>query len=191
MATTSSRTSQTNRQENWTYQDYRQLDDGKRYEIINGKLIDMTPSPSIQHNIFSGNLSFAFRSYLKEHAVGRLFEAPVDVKLDNKNVVQPDLVVVLNENRDIIKELAIEGTPDITVEIISPSSIINDRNKKSELYKKFGVKEYSIVDPAYPSVEVYQLKDGQYEVYSFAATTGQVESALLDNLQVNLEDLAA
>ena len=191
MATTSSRTSKTKRQENWTYQDYLQLDDGKRYEIINGKLIDMGPPPSVQHNIFSGNLSFAFRSYLKQHAAGRLFEAPVDIKLDDKNVVQPDLVVVLNDNQKIIEELAIEGTPDLTVEIISPSSIINDRNKKSEPYKTFGVKEYWIVDPAYPSVEVYQLKDGHYEVYSFAATEGQVESALLEALRVNVEDLAA
>lgn len=190
MSTTRSKKSKTKRQKNWTYQDYLQLDDEKRYEIIEGKLIDMTPAPSIQHQIFSGNLIFAFMSHLHKHSVGRLLEAPVDVKLDEKNVVQPDLVVVLNNNQDIIKEQAIEGTPDLVVEIISPSTIVNDRNKKSELYAKFGITEYWIIDPPHQSIEVYNLINGKYENFSFAAKTGQVKSALLEGLKVNVKELS-
>lgn len=173
----------------WTYEEYFQLDDGKRYEIINGELIDVTPGRPPIHQKVSGNLLMTIMEYLNQHNNGRLLPGPIDVKFDETNVVQPDLLVVTNENEDILKERAIDGPPDIMIEIISPTSIVYDRKTKFELYLKFGVPEYWIVDPAYPSIEVYQLQDGKYEDVSFAAKTGEVESSIFKGLKVHVEDI--
>lgn len=72
-------------------------------------------------------------------------------------------------NRDIIKKDGIHGTPDLIVEVLSPSTAKNDKGYKKELYEKSGVKEYWIVDPVMRSIETYLLADGKYVLDEFYA----------------------
>ncbi|RME11883.1 MAG: Uma2 family endonuclease, partial [Aquificota bacterium] len=96
----------------WTYQDYLQLGDEKRYEIIEGELLEM-PAPSIRHQKVLWNLTGLFRDYHTKTKSGLFLFAPVDVVLSETEVVQPDLIYISEDRLSIVKERAVEGVPDM------------------------------------------------------------------------------
>lgn len=137
----------------------------EKYEILDGKIVLMSPRPSINHNIVSGNIYHIFRKYLKGQQC-TAFTDGVDVHLSDNDIVIPDVMIVCN--RDIIKPDGIYGSPNLIVEVLSPSTAKNDKGYKKDLYERCGIKEYWIVDTASKSIEVYLLCDGKYvlnEVY--------------------------
>lgn len=151
----------------YTYADYCTLpeDTARRYELLQGELI-MVPAPTIRHQRVSRNLEYIFHHYLRSHATGEVFYAPVDLMLGQgvaREVAQPDLVVVSDARRSIVKTGGIEGGPDIVVEILSPGTGARDRGYKLTLYARHGVTEYWIVDPDLPTVEVFTLGVQGYE----------------------------
>jgi Uma2 family endonuclease len=172
----------------WTYEEYYRLDDDQRHEIINGNLL-MTPAPDTWHQDWSRELSMLLVTHVKRHQLGKVFIAPVDVVLDQENTVQPDLVFIATANLGIVQRRAIFGTPDLVVELISPSSVRRDRYDKRELYTRFGVKEYWIGDPANKSLEILTLKDGRYELHCAAEIQGKLTSLLLQGLEFDLKDI--
>jgi Uma2 family endonuclease len=93
-----------------------------------------------------------------------LYNAPVDVQLSEFDIVQPDLVVVLNENVRKITPTKIKVAPNLVVEILSPSTSDLDHTLKKELYERFGVQEYWIVDPFEQIVEQWVLLNGKYSL---------------------------
>jgi Uma2 family endonuclease len=174
----------------WTYQRMvEKLPEESRFEIINGKLYDMSPTPNSQHQRISRELEFLLITFVKNSKLGEVFHAPMDVILDKHNVVQPDILFIANNNSNIITKKCIEGTPDLVVEIISPSSYYRDQVEKKELYEKFGVKEYWIIDPANKVIEIFTLKETKYILHAFIAEEGKVASALLQGFEVNIHDI--
>src|SRR6266516_2454626 len=118
----------------WTYKDYASLpDNGLRYEIINGVLF-MTPSPSGAHQDAVLEIAAYLRDHVKRAGIGVVRLAPFDVELAQNVVVQPDVLVVLNEHRDRIAENRIIGAPDLVVEVSSPGTATYDRNNKYYAY---------------------------------------------------------
>ncbi len=170
----------------WTYQDYLQLDDEQRYEIIEGELL-MVPAPSSFHQWYSRNLEMLLFEFVREHDLGYVFDAPIDVILSPANVVQPDILFIAKARREIIQERGIFGAPDLVVEIVSPSSVHRDYHAKQKLYERFGVWEYWLVDPGNRAVDVLGLGDAGYTSVSFASDGGAVTSQVLDGLTVSLE----
>lgn len=134
-----------------------------RYEYYNGVPVCMSPRPVVNHAIAAGNIYRIFADHLDGKPC-MAFSDGVDVHLDSadKDWVIPDAMIVCNQN--IIKQDGIYGTPDLVVEILSPSTAKNDRRYKMKLYEKYGVREYWIVNTADRSIEVYVLKDGAYEL---------------------------
>ena len=169
----------------WTYEDYFKLDDDQRYEIINGNLL-MAPAPDTWHQTWVGELYLILHQHLKARTLGRVFVSPVDVVLDAHNTVQPDLVVILSANLGIIQHRAVFGTPDLLVELVSPSSVRRDRYDKRDLYARFGVKEYWIGDLANKAMEILTLKGGQYELHCSAEEKGKLTSLVLPGLEFDL-----
>lgn len=150
------------RQGEWTYSHYAALpDDGQRYEIIDGVLY-MTPAPDIFHQDIIGWIFFYLKGHLISHSLGRVFVAPCDVKLALGTVVQPDIVVVLEEHEERIKEKKIVGAPDLVVEVASDSTKHVDRKQKYHDYACAGVREYWIVNPKKCNVEVLVLEGSDY-----------------------------
>jgi Uma2 family endonuclease len=146
----------------WTYDDYRTLpDDGRRYEVVDGDLL-VTPSPSTVHQRVSKRIQHALMVQVEQAGKGVVFDAPIDVLFSPTRVVQPDLLVVMNPRQGIITERAVEGAPDIVVEILSPSSRSADLHSKRTLYASEGVREYWIVDPEAHAVEVLELAPEGY-----------------------------
>jgi len=172
----------------WTYTDYAALDDGKRYEILEGELV-MAPAPELDHQGLIGELFSGMRAHIVAGSLGKLYVVPVDVVLDDRNVVQPDLVFVSRKNQGVLKKTGIFGVPDLVVEVLSPSSIRMDRYRKLALYRDFKIPEYWIVDPAAGSIEVLSLRDGEFDLHSSAVGTGVVSSVVLPGFSVDVAEL--
>ncbi len=172
----------------WTYEDYLRLDDDVPREIIGGKLL-MSPAPELFHQRWVGQLFLAIQHHVEGSKLGEVFVAPVDVVLDDRNVVQPDLVFVASANSRLLDRRGIMGAPDLAVEIISAGSLRRDRYDKRELYARFGVREYWLADVANRSIEVLSLQAGAYRLASCATGKGRIHSEVLPGFELDLSTL--
>jgi len=146
----------------WTYDDYAQIpDDGQRHEIIDGEHY-VNPSPSTLHQHVSKRLQYQLYTRIELVGLGVLFNAPMDVQLSEHDIVQPDLVIILKENVRKITPANIQVAPDLVVEILSPSNMDYDRSTKRNLYERFGVREYWVIDPFEQQVDQWVLRDEKY-----------------------------
>lgn len=170
---------------NWSYNNYLRLNDDTRSEIIGGT-VTIAPTPSLRHQDISRDLGFLLWQHAREHQLGMLYHAPVDVIFDDYNVVQPDLVFISRQRSEILHEWGIMGAPDMIVEITSPSSAERDRNAKKRLYERFGVQEYWIINPTDRSIELWELEDGRYNLLRSAAGRGTLCSAAVEGFCVEL-----
>ncbi len=174
----------------WTYEDYARLPrDGWQYEVIYGRLI-MVPAPAPGHQLIVGELLAALTTFLRRHPLGRVFPAPTDVLVPGKaEPVQPDLVFVAAGRLNIVTKRAIEGAPDLVVEVLSPSTWLDDRRTKYALYADLGVREYWIVDPDERTVEVFSLQEGRYGLVNRYGPDDVLRSALLPGFEVCVAEL--
>lgn len=149
-----------------TYEDYYALDDGKRYELIEGELF-MSPAPIPRHQKIIERLIILIDRHIENNSVGgELYISPVDVILADDEVVQPDLLYISQNRLHIIKERGIFGVPDLCIEIVSPNSEKRDMVEKVDIYHRYGVQEYIAVD--YEAKKVYQfLADDDFAKNTF------------------------
>lgn len=176
-------------EEIWTYANYLHLpNDGKTYQIIGGNLI-MSPAPSLYHQSISRNLEFIIWEFVKEHDLGEVFDAPVDVIFSPINVTQPDIVYISKSRLNIAQKTGIFGPPDWIVEIVSPSNSEIDIRFKHQIYKSYGVKEYWIVNPEEEMVNVYILKEGGYTLKGVYLKEDTIEVGIIPGLKVDLTEV--
>ena len=170
----------------FTYRHYLLLPEGERRELIEGDFY-VLPAPSFKHQTVAANLGMALRQHVRTNRLGVVVWAPTDVVLSQESVVQPDILFVSNERRGIITEANVSGAPDLVVEILSPSTAERDRELKLDLYARYGVREYWIVDPEAETVEVMELgAEGASNVRRYDG--GSVESALLPTLKIEVAE---
>ena len=173
----------------WTYAAYTAIpDDGRRYEVLNGVLY-MAPAPVEPHQSASVNIVIYLGTFLRSGGLGKIYHAPFDVELSPDNVVQPDLIVVLNDNLQVITHERIVGAPDLVVEIASPSTATHDRNRKLRTYEMAGVREYWIVDPYARTVEILVLEQAKYRVLGVYQGQSSLPSRVLPGLPVRVAQL--
>lgn len=172
----------------WTYDEYVRLDDDTRFEIINGKAL-MSPAPELSHQRWARKLFLAIERHIGSKNLGEVFFAPIDVVLDPRNVVQPDLVFVSTKNAGLLDHRGVMGTPDLVVEIVSPGTLRRDRYEKRELYAKFGVNEFWIADVANRSIEVLTLKPDGYQLHACATDKGKIQSPILTGFELEIATL--
>lgn len=172
-----------------TYDDYRHLpDDGYRYEIIGGELI-MTPAPITIHQRISRILSNQLTNFVEKNNLGEIFYAPTDVVFSMTEVVQPDILFISKERSQIITKKNIIAAPDLVIEILSDSTEVLDRKQKKELYEKYGVKEYWIVDIEKAMVEQYILQDGFFELNGALASSNKVNSKIIAGFSIPIGEI--
>ncbi len=172
-----------------TYSDYLLLDDDARRELIEGEFY-VVPAPNTRHQRTSMKLGKSLDDYVENNALGEVFAAPTDVVLSEEDVVQPDILFVSAERSEIITPDNIRGAPDLVVEILSPSTANRDRQEKSDLYARYGVGEYWIVDPEEESVRVFELGSQGYRPVD-TYTTGKAHSAVVEGFAVELSRIFA
>ena len=106
--------------------------------------------------------------------------APFDVKLDKtRNAVQPDITVILKSNPNQIVDGRYAGAPDLIVEILSEGNKDHDLITKKDLYEKFGVQEYWIVDPETKLALGFSLIQNRYQ--KIGESMGSIQSPLLQS----------
>ena len=172
-----------------TFEQFRELPtDGKRYELIHGE-VHVTPSPATRHQFALQNLYESLGPYVHKNHVGEVCLAPLDVRLGEETVLQPDLIFVSNARAGIIQENWIAGSTDLAVEVPSPSTAGHDRATKLPIYAEARVPEVWLIDPQAKTVEVLTLQGAKYLVEATYAGHHLLTSNLFPGWQLSLDDL--
>jgi Uma2 family endonuclease len=172
----------------YTIEDILALPEGKRAELLDGKIYYMA-SPSMTHQWILTDLIVEISNYIKRKGGPcRAFAAPFAVFLNNdRNYFEPDIVVVCD--RDKLKEDGCHGAPDWVIEIVSPSSASHDYVRKAAVYADEGVREYWIVDPHSQTINVYRFGDKVYRPTQYGFD-GQVKVGIYEDLTIDFSQFA-
>jgi len=172
-----------------TYEDYVSLpNDGRRYEILDGELA-VSPSPRTAHQRTAGRLFVLLDAWVTAHDLGEVFIAPYDVILADTTIVVPDLVFVSRSRAALVSERGFEGAPNLAIEILSASTERIDRGAKMQLYARYGVDRYWIVDPGARSIEDYALRADRYELVATHRNDAIVHCDVPAGLELRLGDV--
>ncbi len=179
-------------QGNWTYSDWEQLlDDGNRYEIIEGVLY-VTTAPSFFHQWIIRRLDQQVGTPAEQQGLAYIALAPIGVLMPGCDPVQPDFVLVLKQNAAIIHDRRIHGVPDLIVEVISPGSASYDEGVKLEAYAQAGVPEYAVIEPATRKLRLYTLDvPGQFAAPREFGEGDSLSFDCLPDIILNVSDLFA
>jgi Uma2 family endonuclease len=177
----------------FSYADYRSLVEStdKRYELLDGACV-MVPAPTTRHQQISRNLEFLLLAHVRQQRLGTVLDAPIDVIFgvgEEREVVQPDIVFIRTERRSIVTEPAIQGAPDLIVEILSPGTEIRDRGYKRTLYARYGVREYWIVDPKAQQIDVLVLGAAGFDPRGTYGAADRLTSPLFPLLELFLDEV--
>ncbi len=162
--------------------DYRGLPDEPRCELLYGSLL-MTPAPSLKHQLALGQLHLRFLARAQASGDFAIL-SPIDVRLADHSIVQPDLVYVTAARREVLRDLVF-GAPDLAVEILSPSTARRDLGPKMRLYAESGIAEYWLVDPIGETFEFLENCEGAFVVR--LPVGGVYESRVIAGLTLDLE----
>ncbi len=170
-----------------TYDDLESIPqdrEGDRHELINGELI-VTPAPIPIHQIISTNIEYAILQHVWDSDLGMMLHAPIDIRLTPDNVLSPDVIFITRDREHIVGPKAVDAPPALVVEILSPGTRRRDLTVKRELYARFGVREYWIVDPKARSVTVLALSGDTYMQIP-SGEDGAIQSRVLPGLTLTL-----
>jgi Uma2 family endonuclease len=174
----------------FTVDDLFELPDvGKRYEIYGGH-VQMVPPPSLVHQHASKELQYILTRHIKAGDLGELFNAPFGLILDTTDYTEPDLAFVSRERLSLLTARGVEGPPDLVVEILSPPTKRRDIEVKSDLYARYGVDHYWILDPMSHRLQAYTRgPDGAYRVVAEIGPGGVFRPVLFPGLDIPLDSL--
>ncbi len=160
---------------------FKMLPEGTLAEVIENTLY-MSPTPVSNHQRIITKLLTQLCLHIESHKLGEVFTAPFDVYLDTtSNAVQPDLLFIAKDNARIVEENGyVHGVPDLIIEVLSPGNRKHDLVIKKNLYEKFGVKEYWIVDPMDKSVFGFEFVNNTFQ--ELPSVSGVIKSNLLNNI---------
>ena len=180
----------------YNYAQYLTWQFDERVELIKGKIFEMSPAPSSNHQNISSQLHGFIWQYLRSKEC-KIFHAPFDVRFPkNRNsqeseihtVVQPDICVICDLSK--IDEKGCLGAPDMIIEILSPSTSKMDVKDKFNIYQQSGVKEYWIVHPEEKLIEQFLLNEkGVYILQKMYTEDDNISVCVLDNYTIPLKEI--
>lgn|ERR1019366_8436218 len=173
-----------------TAQQFLQLGEdppGVRLELVDGE-VAVSPSPIPDHSNVVIQLIVLLENYNAANDLGELHH-DVDTILDRFNVRRPDILFYSTERTHLIGKKAMEGPPDLAIEVISPSSIEVDRDDKFVQYRDGGVAHYWIIDPAQQTVDAWSLENGAYVVSGHAQGSAVIKLPPFPDLEIPLSRL--
>lgn len=179
----------------YTYFDYVTWPSDNPVELIDGVPYSMTPGPSRIHQKISVELVRQISNYLRRKTC-EVYAAPFDVRLTGndeedeeiKNVIQPDISIICNKEK--LDDKGCKGTPDLVMEIVSPSSIAMDYIRKLNLYEKYSVREYWIIHPIDKIIMVYTLiENGKYARPKVYQIEEVIKIGIFEDLSISLAEV--
>ncbi|MEM1056102.1 MAG: Uma2 family endonuclease [Bacteroidota bacterium] len=171
-----------------TLVDWRALPEGTRAELINGTLV-MSPAPRVIHQIVAARFYDELNAFVKEHDLGIVLTAPLDVALGGERGFQPDVVFIAKDRLGILGEQEVEGAPDLVAEVLSPSTAYYDITAKRLAYAQAGVQELWYLDPGERTADVLILESEDFVPVGRAVGEGTVASRLLEGLEISVAEL--
>lgn len=163
---------------------------GPRYQLINGELIEMSGA-NYAHQAFLLQLIMQLAMQVESLDIGEILPAPYDVRLDEFNTYQPDLLFVSNERRSILNQSAATGAPDVVVEILSDSTRRRDLGQKLPVYAANGVREVWIVDLEAATVTVHSGDGSTFAPIRTFAATDTLTSDAMPGVAIDLAPIFA
>lgn len=171
----------------YTSEDYWNLPEGRRAELIDGQIYDIAP-PGFKHQKIISQFSYRLNDYIRQNGGDcEVIPAPFAVNLDadDKNWVEPDISVICDRRK--LTERGCLGAPDFIIEVVSPSSRRMDYSKKNTLYSESGVREYWIIDPDKERTTVYfYVEDAAPAIYTFSQS---IPVSIFKGLFINIAEL--
>jgi Uma2 family endonuclease len=162
-------------------------DDNNHYELIEGELF-VSRAPGIPHQRVVLNLEIGISEYLKGNPIGILVPGAGAIFSDYDAVI-PDLAFVLNERWDqVVTGERFTGALDLVIEVISPGAENRRRDLlvKRQLYGKYGVSEYWIVDPENRLVEIYRTQKDRLEAIATLRDADKISTPLMPGFELSL-----
>lgn len=162
----------------YTVEDYHRWEGN--WELIDGIPYAMSPSPTRKHQLLATYLLVQIEGSLrkqKDNCGDCQVVHELDWIIGNNTVVRPDVAIICDEDGDFISK-----SPELIIEIISPSTALNDRQLKFELYQEQGVGYYILVDPTTKTKNIFALHNGKY-----AEHNQLVDFALADGCNIQLD----
>ncbi len=180
----------------YTVADYMQWPDELRCELIDGEIWDMSPAPTIDHQLLVSGLSVEITLFFREKEKSgggdnppcKVLFAPVDVVLAFNTVVQPDLIVVCDPSK-LANRKNVQGAPDLVVEVLSPSTAAKDKRQKKALYERAKVPQYLIADPVSFYAELFTLNNDNYGTPQILGAEDKLALLLTPGLDKTLHEL--
>lgn len=175
----------------YTYADYLLWEFKERVELLRGRVMKMSPAPSLHHQEISRNINRVLDFYFLDKNC-KLFYAPIDVVLSHEGlkntVVQPDLCVICDLNK-IADGKKCVGAPDLVIEILSPGNSQKEMDIKFDLYQESGVQEYWLVYPAEKSINIFVMQNGKFIGLKPCSENEVLKSALFPELRMDLKSV--
>ena len=173
--------------ERFTYTDYCKWDDGQRWELIDGvPYLMASPAPKHQEILLGFGAEFRARLRGKKCKVYTELDVRLNYDKADDTVFRPDLIVVCDPEK--VGKTAINGAPDLIIEILSPSTRKHDITTKFVKYREAGVKELWYVDPDVQTVMVYKWSDGVYIADNYGPTD-KITVGILPELTIDMRDI--
>jgi len=161
----------------FTLADYMALPEGMRVELVEGELLKMA-NPTVRHQRILMRLALAL---VRTPGMDRVLMGPVGVNIDDHNGFQPDLVVVAADALPDDADRHV-GTPQVVVEVLSPSTTARDRKVKAKHYLGKGATELWLIDGEERSVEVLTASGS-------TTMAGTLESAILPGVKIPFREI--
>ncbi|MCQ2508101.1 MAG: Uma2 family endonuclease [Dorea sp.] len=177
------------KQGEYTTEDYFEIPEDVRVEVIDGVLYDMA-TPDYIHQMILSRMHFAFSLHiLQKGKKCHVLQAPTGVQIscDDKTMVEPDLIVLCDKSK--IRKFGIYGAPDFLLEVLSPSTRLKDLSVKLGKYQESGVREYWIIDPIREKLIIYNFMEENF-IPQILPLTGEAEVAISEGeLKINLDEI--
>jgi Uma2 family endonuclease len=172
-----------------SYADLEQApEDGRRYELYDGEVF-VVPTPLPRHQVVRHQVAQALDEYVSARG-GFVVVSPIDIVFSDYDVLQPDVVLFTAARANLVDlDRVIRDAPDLCVEILSPSTEATDRGRKMQMFARYGLPEYWIVDPSGRTIEVYAFTGGAYALIQRAGSAEDVQSRVLPDLALRAGDV--
>jgi Uma2 family endonuclease len=164
-------------------------EDLRRRELVWG-VVREPPSPFAPHQQVTTRIAALLDQHVRQHGLGTVLVAPMDVVLDPANdlVLQPDVMFISRARSGIIQDF-VRGAPDLVVEVTSPGTARYDRTQKVNWYRAYGVRECWLVDTQQGAVTVFDLSSDTAGVQVQETTI--VQSSVLPLVSLAASELLA
>jgi len=180
--------------QSYTYADYLSWPEEERVEILGGRPY-LQAAPSRIHQKVLSEIHRQIANYLLDREC-EVYPAPFHVVLDpdeeyeketdRKHVLEPDISIICDKEK--LDDRGCKGSPDLIIEIVSPSTAKRDKIGKFNIYEQAGVREYWIIEPEDKIVSVFTLQNnrrfGRPDLYT---EENQVSVSIFEDLIIDLK----